>query len=99
MTIPDLLAALAALRGDIAHHIRASKGAGGTLPLPSDNVFVQRAGALGWQTEAPPTIYGLLKAVEFAHAQISIEVFRDGASETASHMLAAMAGSETQGGA
>ncbi|MBC7572960.1 MAG: hypothetical protein H7244_01340 [Herminiimonas sp.] len=98
MTIPELLSALAELRGAIAQDIRVTKGAGGTQPLPADNVFVRQAAAIGWETESPPTIYGLLKAVEFAHAQISIEVFRDGASETAGHMLAAMTASGTRSG-
>ena len=31
------------------------------------------------------------KAIEFAHSQITIELFRDGESETAHHMFAAMA--------
>jgi hypothetical protein len=90
MSIPDLLAALAALRGDIAADIRARKGAGGTELLGADNPFVSAAAGLGWETGTPPTIYTLLKAVEFAHAQITIEVFRDGESSTARHMLAAM---------
>ncbi|MBC7513921.1 MAG: hypothetical protein H7234_05730 [Herminiimonas sp.] len=94
MNETDLLTALAALRGAIATEIRAKKGAGGTLPLASDNPFVAAAARIGWQTGAPPTIYTLLKSIEFAHAQITIETFRDGASETAAHMLAAIA-SET----
>ena len=87
----DLLAALADLRGVIASDIRAKKGAGGTVPLASDDPFVMAAARLGWQTGAPPTIYNLLKSIEFAHAQITIETFRDGVSETAAHMLAAIA--------
>lgn len=87
-----LLAALAKLRGEIATDIRAKKGAGGTLSLGSDNPFVVAAARLGWQTGAPPTIYTLLKSIEFAHAQITIETFRDGASATAAHMLAAIGG-------
>ncbi len=90
MTETELIAALADLRGAIAAAIRENKGAGGTLPLPPDNVFVVEASRLGWQTGEPATIYALLKSIEFAHAQISIELFRDGKSETAGHMLAAM---------
>ena len=91
MSETELLAALVELRGAIASEIRAKKGAGGTLLLASDNPFVTAAARLGWQTGTPPTIYTLLKSVEFAHAQIVIEAFRDGASETAAHMLAAIA--------
>lgn len=93
MNPSELLAALAELRGAIAADIRAKKGAGGTTVLASDNPFVVAAACLGWQTGEPPTIYTLLKSVEFAHAQITIETFRDGVSETATHMLAAIANS------
>ena len=90
MTVTELIAALAALRGAIAADIRQRKGAGGTQPLPPENPFVAQAARLGWQTGAAPTIYTLLKAIEYAHTQISIEVFRDGVSETAQQMLDAM---------
>lgn len=90
MTETELIAALADLRGAIAADIRDRKGAGGITPLAADNVFVVEASRLGWQTSEPATIYTLLKAIEFAHAQISIELFRDGKSETAAHMMAAM---------
>lgn len=90
MTETELIAALADLRGAIAADIREKKGAGGTHALPPDNVFVVEASRLGWETGEPATIYTLLKAIEFAHAQISIELFRDGKSETAGHMMAAM---------
>jgi hypothetical protein len=91
MTETELIAALADLRGAIAADIREKKGVGGTEPLSPENVFVLEAARLGWQTSEPATIYTLLKAIEFAHAQISIELFRDGKSETAGHMMAAMA--------
>ena len=91
MTVPELLAALAELRTTIAADIRAKQGAGGTLALSAENAFVVEAARLGWQTGTPPTIYALLKSIEYAHAQISIETFRDGESETARHMAAAMA--------
>ena len=86
----ELLAALAELRGAIANNIRATKGAGGTVPLAEHDRFVAAAAALGWQTGTPPTIYTLLKSIEFAHAQITIETFRDGFSQTAADMLAAV---------
>ena len=92
MTDTDLLAALADLRSAIANEIRVTKGAGGTVPLAADNRFVAAARGLGWQTGAPPTIYMLLKSVEFAHAQITIETFRDGFSQTARDMQDAIAG-------
>lgn len=91
MTDTELLAALAELRTTIASDIKAKKGAGGTVPLASDHPFVLAAARLGWHTAAPPTVYTLLKAIEFAHAQITIESFRDGVSETATHMRAAIA--------
>ena len=90
MTETELIAALADLRGAIAADIRKKKGAGGTHTLSPDNDFVIEASQLGWETGEPATIYTLLKAIEFAHAQISIELFRDGKSETAAHMMAAM---------
>lgn len=91
MTVPELLDTLAALRSAVAADIRDKKGIGGTAVLGADNPFVQRAAALGWQTGDTSTIYTLLKALEYAHAQINIELFRDGASETALQMLAAQA--------
>ncbi len=90
MTETELIAALADLRGAIAASIRETKGAGGTQPLPPDDRFVSEARRLGWETSAPATVYTLLKAIEFAHAQISIELFRDGRSDTAMHMMQAM---------
>ncbi len=97
MTVTELIAALADLRGAIANDIRMKKGAGGTLNLADDNEFIVAAARLGWQTSEPPTIYTLLKAIEFAHAQITIELFRDGESETAGHMMAAVAGNNGTG--
>ena len=91
MSIAELLESLAALRTDVAADIRAKKGVGGTAVLSADNPFVRRAAALGWQTSDASTIYTLLKALEYAHAQVNIELFRDGHSETASQMLAARA--------
>ena len=97
MNETKLLAALAELRGAIANDIRANKGAGGTVPLSVDDRFVAAAAALGWQTGTPPTIYTLLKSIEFAHAQITIETFREGFSQTAADMLAAIPGAEIAG--
>lgn len=91
MSVPELLEALAALRAAVAADIRAKKGAGGTTVLDASNQFVRSAAALGWQTGDGSTIYTLLKALEYAHAQINIELFRDGVSETAQQMLAAQA--------
>ena len=93
MTVPELLETIAALRTDVAADLRARKGVGGTAVLGGDNPFVMRATQLGWQTGDTATIYTLLKALEYAHAQVSIELFRDGASETANQMLAAQAAS------
>lgn len=90
MTATELLAALTDLRTAIASEIRNGKGAGGTVPLAPDNPFVVAASKLGWETSGPATIYTLLKAIEFAHSQISIELFRDGESATANLMLAAV---------
>lgn len=91
MTNHELIAALAELRSAIANDIRNRKGVGGTTVLPPDNPFIQAANRLGWHASEPLTIYTLLKAIESAHAQINIELFRDGESETARHMLAAIA--------
>ena len=91
MDVAELLAALASLRGEIARDIKEKKGAGGTTILAESNIFVTAAANLGWYNGQPPTIYTLLKSIEFAHAQITIETVRDGVSETASHMLAAIA--------
>lgn len=91
MTIPELLDSLAVLRTDVAADIRAKKGVGGTTVLAADNPFVQRAAALGWQTGEASTVYTLLKALEYAHAQVTIELFRDGHSGTAEQMLSAQA--------
>lgn len=91
MTVPELLDALAALRSDVAADIRAKKGVGGTTVLETDNPFVKRAAALGWQTGDASTVYTLLKALEYAHAQVNIELFKDGESETANQMLSAQA--------
>ena len=93
MTVSELLETLAALRTDVAADIRAKKGVGGTAVLDADNPFVKRAAALGWRTSDESTVYTLLRALEYAHAQVNIELFRDGVSDTANQMLAARAAS------
>ncbi len=99
MSIAELLTALTDLRTAIANDIRNSKGAGGTVPLPEDHPLVMEAARLGWQNATPPTIYTLMKSVEFAHSQISIEFFRDGDSDTARLMMAAMPANAGDAGA